>query len=184
MPKDSPRHKLSKNIAHWGCATNFEIGSLPGHCVWSFSWVAMINYGYLVTPPTLAATMASLLALLEFILCKICSHCIGIREQLAKILTVGNICCHYTCFLFSVKSLASLIGGQLIGRLGLSLPQLFRLTAHFTLGLGGLYYLLYYTLAKKKEIDIIEELDRNYPQRKSKITPPLQAVFDIESTHF
>lgn len=42
--------------------------------MWSFSWVAMINYGYLVTPPTLAATMASLLALLEFILCKICSH--------------------------------------------------------------------------------------------------------------
>ena len=102
--------------------------------LWSFSWVGTLTYGYLITPPTIAATMSTVLALTEF--------------------TIS-------------KSLGTFIGGQL--RSLLTRQELFRWTAFVTTGLGLVYYLLYYLLARKSEKLIIEQLNLKYPQRLKKI---------------
>ena len=102
--------------------------------LWSFSWIGTLTYGYLITPPTIAATMSTVLALTEF--------------------TIS-------------KSLGTFIGGQL--RSLLTRQELFRWTAFVTTGLGLVYYLLYYLLARKSEKLIIEQLNLKYPQRLKKI---------------
>ena len=102
--------------------------------LWSFSWIGTLTYGYLITPPTIAATMSTVLALTEFT--------------------------------FS-KSLGTFIGGQL--RNLLTRQELFRWTAFVTTGLGLIFYLLYYLLARKSEKLIIEQLNLKYPQRLKKI---------------
>ena len=101
--------------------------------LWSFSWIGTLTYGYLITPPTIAATMSTVLALTEF--------------------TIS-------------KSLGTFIGGQL--RSVLSRQELFRWTALVTTGLGIVYYILYFLLARKSEKVIIEELNVKYPQRLKK----------------
>ena len=53
--------------------------------MWSFSWVAIVDYGYLVTPPTIAATMTSVIQISEFIIAKSLGTFIG--GQLRNILT-------------------------------------------------------------------------------------------------
>ena len=102
--------------------------------LWSFSWIGTLTYGYLITPPTIAATMSTVLALTEF--------------------TIS-------------KSLGTFIGGQL--RNLLTRQELFRWTAFVTTGLGLVFYLLYYLLARKSEKLIIEQLNLKYPQRLKKI---------------
>ena len=53
--------------------------------MWSFSWVAIVDYGYLVTPPTIAATMTAVLQISEFIIAKSLGTFIG--GQLRNVLT-------------------------------------------------------------------------------------------------
>ena len=67
-----------------------------------------------------------------------------------------------TCI--AVKSLGSLIGGQLISsKVGLNTPQLFRYTAIVTSTLGLAYFGLYYMFAKRAEVELIDKLDKQYP---------------------
>ena len=44
------------------------------HCLeftqWGWAWIATIEYGYKITPPQYAATVTSIVALVEFIICK------------------------------------------------------------------------------------------------------------------
>ena len=94
--------------------------------------VAMLNYAYKITPPTLAGTVSS---------------------------SVNTM--HYILF----KSLASVIASQLMSQLEMSLEQVFRIAAIFSLGLILLYIALYYILARRKEKNLIETLDKNYPER-------------------
>ena len=101
--------------------------------MWSFSWVATFNYGYLITPPTIASTMSATISITEF--------------------TVA-------------KSLGVLIGGQL--RSIMTRPELFRWTAFVTTGLGLVYYLLYFLIARKPEKKLVEQLNAKYPQRFKK----------------
>ena len=101
--------------------------------MWSFSWVATMNYGYLITPPTIASTMSATLSITEF--------------------TVA-------------KSIGVLIGGQL--RSIMTRPELFRWTAFVTTGLGLVYYLLYFLIARKQEKKLVEQLNAKYPQRFKK----------------
>ncbi len=37
--------------------------------MWGWSWIAIIEYGYKITPPHYAATVTSIIALVEFIIC-------------------------------------------------------------------------------------------------------------------
>ena len=70
------------------------------------------------------------------------------------------------------KSIGSITGGQLISKLDFDLPDVFRVSAGFTLGIGVIYVLLYYILARQREIVIIEKLDEKYPERNiEKYTP-------------
>ena len=63
------------------------------------------------------------------------------------------------------KSIGSITGGQLISKLDFDLPDVFRVSAGFTLGIGVIYVLFYYTLARQRENIIIEKLDEKYPER-------------------
>ena len=45
--------------------------------MWSFSWVAVMDYGYLITPPTIASTMSATLAITEFTVAKSIGVLIG-----------------------------------------------------------------------------------------------------------
>ena len=81
--------------------------------------------------------------------------------------------CGSEIFLFAciaVKSLGSLIGGQLISsKVGLNTPQLFRYTAIITSTLGLAYFGLYYMFAKKAELALIDKLDKQYPGERTQI---------------
>ena len=41
--------------------------------MWSLSYVAVINYGYKITPPQLIGTMTAVLVVTEFVICKLMS---------------------------------------------------------------------------------------------------------------
>ena len=70
-----------------------------------------------------------------------------------------------TIYYIIFKSIGSITGGQLISKLDFDLPDVFRVSAGFTLGIGVIYVLLYYTLARQRENIIIEKLDEKYPER-------------------
>ena len=53
--------------------------------MWSFSWIAIVDYGFLITPPTIAATMTSVIQISEFIIAKSLGTFIG--GQLRNVLT-------------------------------------------------------------------------------------------------
>ena len=69
--------------------------------------------------------------------------------------------CKYIPFL-----IGTLIGGQL--RSVMSRTELFRWTAFVTIGLGLVYYLMYYLIARRYEKRLIEKLNAKYPQRFKK----------------
>ena len=116
-----------------------------------FGHVAILNYAYKIMPPTLAATVGSLVNIIE-----------------------------YSLF----KSMAPIIGGQLIDKMGISLPQLFRISSFFSLGLGLIYIIIYYLVARPKERNLIEMLDKNYPERLTRNKMDINNEEVLENTKF
>ena len=70
------------------------------------------------------------------------------------------------CEFTVAKSVGTLIGGQL--RSVLSRTELFRMTAYVTTGLGFVYYLMYFLIARRSEKRLVEKLNAKYPQRFKK----------------
>ena len=116
-----------------------------------FGHVAILNYAYKIMPPTLAATVGSLVNIIE-----------------------------YSLF----KSMAPIIGGQLIDKMGISLPQLFRISSFFSLGLGLIYIIIYYLVARPRERNLIEMLDKNYPERLTRNKMDINNEEVLENTKF
>jgi hypothetical protein len=82
--------------------------------------------------------------------------------------------------------LASLIGGQIISKFDMNLPELFRVMAIATLVMTGIYVILYHLIAKRFEKELIDKLDQEYPNRQAagkNIVPLYPAIlFDMNYT--
>ncbi len=97
--------------------------------LWSFSWVGTLTYGYLITPPTIAATMSTVLALTEFTISKSLGTFIGgqlrsllTRQELFRwtaFVTTGLGLVYYLLYYLLVRKSEKLI----IEQLNLKYPQ-------------------------------------------------------------
>ncbi len=65
------------------------------------------------------------------------------------------------CFL--AKSLAVLVVGQLTEFM--NLPEIFRITSLVSCGIGLVSVLLYYTIGRKRTLELTKTLDEQFPDR-------------------
>ena len=124
-----------------------------------YKHVASVQYGYRIAPPTLVATVIALNSSLHFMLGMYqlnLHYRTGSDHNNRK--SFFNIPFINTLYkTFKGQGIGGFVGGQLVDRLGCSLPLLFNITAGFLFGWAVMLYLVYRFLCKKYEDKLIKQ---------------------------
>lgn len=110
-------------VIMWSPPYHMYILSAIAFMSYPLPWIASIQYGYKIAPPSLIATVISLIGSSEYIL---------------------------------GQGIGGFVGGQLVDNAGITLPQLFYISAAFSLAWLGISYVIYKLFCKKHEIALIK----------------------------